>query len=235
MTPRRLQRVIGEPAPGHALFVGSPSKWRNMYRPGETLVRSPRLSGDGWELEGRIKAPGPNQPYCHPGGSVSYHDIRKATAEECVELFRRDVTGEQKYWSRSRPWLTEAGIRRELHGLNLSCWCPLDRPCHADVLLALANPEATVYVPGRDSRFEYAADACAAVESTSCALGCTRAGSPADIGEHGPGGSCDILGVIAAGHPKPVPEILDHGDRLVCTARQDPATAGMAPLFPASP
>ena len=29
-----------------------------------------------------------------------------------------------------------------LHGLkgeNLCCWCPLDKPCHADVLLRLAN------------------------------------------------------------------------------------------------
>ncbi len=26
-----------------------------------------------------------------------------------------------------------------LRGRNLACWCPLDRPCHADVLLELAN------------------------------------------------------------------------------------------------
>jgi hypothetical protein len=26
-----------------------------------------------------------------------------------------------------------------LKGKNLSCWCPLDKPCHADVLLELAN------------------------------------------------------------------------------------------------
>lgn len=28
---------------------------------------------------------------------------------------------------------------RELRGKNLACWCPLDQPCHADVLLELAN------------------------------------------------------------------------------------------------
>lgn len=28
----------------------------------------------------------------------------------------------------------------ELRGKNLACWCPLDQPCHADVLLELANP-----------------------------------------------------------------------------------------------
>jgi hypothetical protein len=27
----------------------------------------------------------------------------------------------------------------ELHGLNLACWCPSTRPCHADLLLKLAN------------------------------------------------------------------------------------------------
>jgi hypothetical protein len=27
----------------------------------------------------------------------------------------------------------------ELRGKHLACWCPLDQPCHADVLLALAN------------------------------------------------------------------------------------------------
>ncbi|WP_336642808.1 DUF4326 domain-containing protein [Microbacterium sp. MMO-113] len=30
-------------------------------------------------------------------------------------------------------------IRAELRGWNLACWCPLDQPCHADVLLELAN------------------------------------------------------------------------------------------------
>ena len=27
----------------------------------------------------------------------------------------------------------------ELRGRDLACWCPLDQPCHADVLLAMAN------------------------------------------------------------------------------------------------
>lgn len=27
----------------------------------------------------------------------------------------------------------------ELRGKNLACWCALDQPCHADVLLELAN------------------------------------------------------------------------------------------------
>ncbi len=31
-------------------------------------------------------------------------------------------------------------IRRGLAGRDLVCWCPPDVPCHADVLLELANP-----------------------------------------------------------------------------------------------
>lgn len=27
-----------------------------------------------------------------------------------------------------------------LGGHDLSCWCPLETPCHADFLLRLANP-----------------------------------------------------------------------------------------------
>ena len=34
-----------------------------------------------------------------------------------------------------------AEIRATLRGKNLCCWCRLDQPCHADVLLELANAE----------------------------------------------------------------------------------------------
>ncbi len=30
-------------------------------------------------------------------------------------------------------------IREELRGKDLACWCPLSVPCHADVLLEIAN------------------------------------------------------------------------------------------------
>jgi hypothetical protein len=31
---------------------------------------------------------------------------------------------------------------RGLRGKDLACWCPLDYPCHADVLLEIANADA---------------------------------------------------------------------------------------------
>ncbi len=46
------------------------------------------------------------------------------------------------------PWREVIGypsddeIRRHLRGKNLACWCPLDQPCHADVLLRIANGDA---------------------------------------------------------------------------------------------
>ena len=37
----------------------------------------------------------------------------------------------------------EEDVRAELRGKDLACWCPLDGPCHADVLLEIANRERT--------------------------------------------------------------------------------------------
>jgi hypothetical protein len=46
-----------------------------------------------------------------------------------------------------RVWIELRGfapqIRRELVGRDLACWCPLDQPCHADVLLEIANAKVT--------------------------------------------------------------------------------------------
>ena len=36
------------------------------------------------------------------------------------------------------PWGADR-IRKELAGSDLACWCPLGQPCHADVLLEIAN------------------------------------------------------------------------------------------------
>lgn len=37
------------------------------------------------------------------------------------------------------PELLDDGLIEELRGKNLACWCKLGEPCHADVLLRLAN------------------------------------------------------------------------------------------------
>lgn len=54
------------------------------------------------------------------------------TAAEAVDTFRSIV-------SRSEAFLEKA--RQDLRGKNLACWCKPGDPCHADVLLELANAE----------------------------------------------------------------------------------------------
>jgi Domain of unknown function (DUF4326) len=50
--------------------------------------------------------------------------------ERSIELFHA--------WLLEQPDMAEEA-RRELRGRDLACWCPLDVPCHADVLLEVAN------------------------------------------------------------------------------------------------
>jgi len=54
------------------------------------------------------------------------------TAERCVELHRGLI--ERALMGGSMQELDE------LRGRDLACWCSLDKPCHADTLLELANP-----------------------------------------------------------------------------------------------
>ncbi len=56
---------------------------------------------------------------------------RFGTAQECVARYARGLS--------EKEGLVPYGDLHELRGKNLVCWCPLDQPCHADVLLRLAN------------------------------------------------------------------------------------------------
>lgn len=50
----------------------------------------------------------------------------------------------------NRDWIL--AHMHELSGKDLACWCPLDQPCHADVLLRLANATSTRPPGGDDTR-----------------------------------------------------------------------------------
>ena len=52
-------------------------------------------------------------------------------------LTREQAIAAYRAWAASA--LDAAEVRRELAGHDLACWCPLDGPCHADVLLEIAN------------------------------------------------------------------------------------------------
>lgn len=51
------------------------------------------------------------------------------------------------YVRRAEQRELKLAIREHLAGHNLACWCPLDGPCHADVLLELANPPLASALP----------------------------------------------------------------------------------------
>jgi hypothetical protein len=61
-----------------------------------------------------------------------YH-YRRMTPQDAVDAYRADLPF----------WIAEGMVPpiETLRGKDLACWCPLDQPCHADVLLETANPK----------------------------------------------------------------------------------------------
>lgn len=67
-----------------------------------------------------------------PGGLIDKTPHPPLTREQAVESYRNS----EEAWAsdlRGEDWYAP------LRGRDLACWCPLDHPCHADVLLELAN------------------------------------------------------------------------------------------------
>ena len=68
-------------------------------------------------------------------------------AAHCVAEYRRLLTGnsvlswpkQSQRESEALRFNDDAFACEVLRGKNLACWCKLDQPCHADVLLQLAN------------------------------------------------------------------------------------------------
>lgn len=110
--PKRIQRkrTRGWRMPAGAVYVGRPSRWGNLWQVG--------LANCG----------------CRSWGECSCNTFRCETAADAVEAFRSWLTELQ----RLRPNRFEDYIA-PLRGKDLACWCPLDQPCHADVLLTLSN------------------------------------------------------------------------------------------------
>src|SRR4051812_21500077 len=52
----------------------------------------------------------------------------KITPADAVDLYKNNL-----------PAFSVLAAQKELRGKNLACFCPLDQPCYADVLLELAN------------------------------------------------------------------------------------------------
>jgi hypothetical protein len=67
------------------------------------------------------------------------------TREMCVDLYKKLLGGllcvsckaSTEFQRMAHNYV--ATRLQDLRGHDLACWCPLDQPCHADVLLQLAN------------------------------------------------------------------------------------------------
>lgn len=111
--PKRIQlrRTKGWRKPDGAIVVARPSRWGNPF----TVAGAREAGFEGTDAELRA---------------------------ECVRMFRAWLRNPELEWSygtaRAR-WITSHV--HELAGHDLACWCPLDQPCHADVLLDLANAQ----------------------------------------------------------------------------------------------
>jgi hypothetical protein len=66
-----------------------------------------------------------------------YEGDKAAAAADCVRGFKQFIDSPDS--AMRGPWLRTEVIRKELRGKNLACWCKPGQPCHADVLLEIAN------------------------------------------------------------------------------------------------
>ncbi len=116
----QLSRKKGARIPKGAVIVARPSRWGNRYR-----VISERDAARGmlwcvvapWAIDADL---------CQ---RVSrYYRTKAEASARAVELFRAWL--QWKSLSASAKYL--APLRK---AKALACWCPFDKPCHADVLI----------------------------------------------------------------------------------------------------
>ena len=113
--PERIQlsRAKGWRLPARAIKVDRTTRWGNPYRIGEP-VDMKQVRRWGWNFS-------PNGSKCICGN-----------AAEAVARFRHCLL-----WDGA----IHDFVRNELSGRDLACWCDPNEPCHADVLLEIANSD----------------------------------------------------------------------------------------------
>jgi hypothetical protein len=122
MSPRRIQRqrTAGWRKPEGAIYVGRPTPFGNPYQ----LTRI----GTVWVVFVQV------EDADKPVTVSTVFDERQArlvAVDGFRAMFRTPGGAEQAEY-----------FARELHGRDLLCWCAPDMPCHADVLLDIANTTA---------------------------------------------------------------------------------------------
>ena len=102
-------------------------------------IRIQRKRTKGWKMpEGAVYVTRPGRwgnpfiisPKARPGNRSGSGYFCVPTVEDAVICFREMM-------SLSPERIRDA--KAELRGKDLACWCSLDQPCHADILLEIAN------------------------------------------------------------------------------------------------
>lgn len=97
----------------------------------------------GWRLQDHSRALNglPARAVIRPGIYGNPYRVGKhGTAAECVAKYRADIarvlSGEVNLHK-----VVMRQMLRDIRGKNLGCYCKIGSPCHADVLLELANQD----------------------------------------------------------------------------------------------
>lgn len=115
--PQRIQlrRTKGWRLPAGAIVVSRPTKWGNPF----TLWTVP----DAVELYRRWLA----------------GEVDRAEWERRLAADKQPLVAQLKIGNLELKRTNILNHIAQLRDSDLACWCPLDKPCHADVLLELAN------------------------------------------------------------------------------------------------
>jgi hypothetical protein len=134
--------------PDGAVYVGRPTRWGNPFTlHGDWIVWTAVALGFTGDVGGRRaaalalyrswltgKAPKGQKPHGNCG-AITYESGKTVETSEHVMGFAATVSTLM-----TMPTLPpKRPVLDELRGKDLACWCRLDQPCHADVLLELAN------------------------------------------------------------------------------------------------
>ncbi len=92
--------------------------------PDTIYVGRPTKWGNLWQV-GHVRCG------CRSAGECTHGTFVADTPEDAVAAYRL-------WLGQHLPDRLEAKLA-PLCGKNLACWCPVGQPCHADVLLELAN------------------------------------------------------------------------------------------------
>jgi len=116
--PRRVQlrRTKGWRMPDGAIKVDRSTPWGNPFRVGDPGVADAQTACDLFRAAILLADYG-----------------RRCTTEQPSMIFGTIIS------AMPGPIPRIGAIHQHLRGRDLACWCPLDQPCHADVLLEIAN------------------------------------------------------------------------------------------------